>query len=121
MFSERVFLLSGKGKTSTFGGSDKKRPVSGYRLAGSQSYIANHDLKQFEPLKNAVVGRQTKLKSHPDGLALKRLFPITQLSISVSTHISRGLTCKLRHHYFLAKPLRLRLASSSSPPPAPSP
>ncbi|WP_150118778.1 hypothetical protein [Collimonas fungivorans] len=63
MFSERVFLLSGKGKTGTFGGSDKKRPVSGYRLTASQPYIANHDLKQSKPVKNADVGLQAKLQS----------------------------------------------------------
>jgi hypothetical protein len=59
---ERSFCFQIGKKFSTFGGSDKKRPVSGYRLTGSQPYIANRDLKQSEPHKNANVGRQIQLK-----------------------------------------------------------
>jgi hypothetical protein len=59
MLSERVFLLSGKEKIGTFGGSDKKRAVSGYRLKARRPYIANHDLRHSLPIKNANAGRPT--------------------------------------------------------------
>ncbi|SFA75027.1 hypothetical protein SAMN04515620_102107 [Collimonas sp. OK607] len=60
MFFERDFLLSDKEEIGTFGGSDKKRAVSGYRLKASRPYIANHDLRHTKPIKNANAGRPTK-------------------------------------------------------------
>jgi len=63
MFSERSFLLSGMEEIGTFGGSDKKRAVSGYRLKARRPYIANHDLRHYKPIKNANTGRPTKPKS----------------------------------------------------------
>jgi hypothetical protein len=62
MFSKRAFLLSGKEEIGTFGGSDKKRAVSGYRLRGRRPYVANHDLRHSKPIKNANAGHPTKPK-----------------------------------------------------------